>query len=199
MSPVLPSSPFSRHLLARLYVCFLLLGTSVSGIAQVSSSAAAPVTSKASAGASSKADADRELHTGWYLSLSPYTHHWYARPEHRPVLMAGLERYDPDNSLMGFAVFQNSFGEPTVYVYPWGQTYPNLFGVEKLTGKWSAGVLYGYLGRWQHEVPFNHNGFSPAFIPAVSWKLSNGYEAQISIPAANVMFQLQIPLKSFAR
>ena len=199
MSSVLSSFSPPCYLLPRLCLCLLLLGMSVTGIAQVSSSAAAPVSSRTPAGATSKPDTDRGLHTGWYLSLSPYTHHWYARPEHRPVLMAGLERYDPDNSLMGFAVFQNSFGEPTVYVYPWGQTYPNLFGIEKLTGKWSAGALYGYLGRWQHEVPFNHNGFSPAFIPAVSWKLSNGYEAQISIPAANVMFQLQIPLKSFAR
>ena len=131
----------------------------------------------------------------WYLSVSPYMHHWYPKPEHRHVVLLGIERYDADNSVMGAAVFRNSYGDPTVYLYPWGQTYPNFLGYEKLSAKWSAGLLYGYVGQWANKVPFNHNGFSPAIIPALSWKLGGGYEAQLNFPSFNVMFQLQIPLR----
>jgi hypothetical protein len=131
----------------------------------------------------------------WYLSFSPYMHHWYHKPEHENVVLAGIERYDADKSFMGTAVFRNSYGDPTIYIYPWGQTYPNFLGYEKLAAKWSAGLLYGYVGQWANKVPFNHNGFSPAIIPALSWKLGGGYEFQLNFPTFNVMFALQIPLR----
>ena len=135
----------------------------------------------------------------WYLSVSPYMHHWYPKPEHRYVFLLGVERYDTDNSVMGVAVFRNSYGDPTIYTYPWGQTYPHLWGIEKLSGKWSAGLLYGYVGQWKDKVPFNYKGFSPAFIPALSWDLGSGYEFQLNFPSGNVMFQLQIPLSASAK
>ena len=63
----------------------------------------------------------------------------------------------------------------------------------------SVGPLYGYVGEWKDKVPFNHNGFSPGVIPALSWKLGNGYEAQVALPSFNLMFQLQIPLRAGER
>jgi len=174
-------------------VFFIFGGTSTASIAQVSKPAGASSATNTPPAAVVSSTGGAEKSANWYFNLSPYTHHWYDRPEHRPVFLAGVERYDPDNSLMGFAVFQNSFGDPSAYIYPWGQSYPNFLGFDKLTAKWSAGLLYGYVGRWEREVPFNHNGFSPGFVPAVSWKLGNGFEAQLSIPAANVMFHLLVP------
>jgi hypothetical protein len=96
---------------------------------------------------------------------------------------------------MGAALFRNSFGDPTVYLYPWGKSYPNFLGVERLTAKWSAGLIYGYVGKWEDRVPFNHNGFSPGFVPALTWKLGGGYEALLIFPTTNLMFGLQIPLE----
>ena len=98
---------------------------------------------------------------------------------------------------MGAAFFNNSFGQNSVYLYPWGQSYPNFWGYEKLTAKWSAGLIYGYVEPWEHKVPLNHNGFSPGFVPALSWKLGSGYEAQVSFPGgAGLMFHLQVPLSA---
>ena len=78
-----------------------------------------------------------------------------------------------------------------------GQSYPNFWGYEKLTAKWSAGLIYGYVEPWEHKVPLNHNGFSPGFVPALSWKLGSGYEAQVSFPGgAGLMFHLQVPLSA---
>jgi hypothetical protein len=179
---------FIRHLLSRAGLACLL---STALVVPGAFAADAP---------SSQALPAQPLTTGkWYLTISPYMHHWYPKPEHENVWLLGIERYDADNSLMGFSYFRNSFGDPTIYTYPWGQAYPNFLGVEKLTAKWSAGLLYGYVDEWKDKVPFNRNGFSPAIIPALSWKLGGGYEAQIALPRFNVMFQLQIPLSSFAR
>ncbi len=136
----------------------------------------------------------------WSLTLSPFTQHYHPKPEHRYVWLVGIERVDTDHSLMGVAFFNNSFGQDSVYIYPWGQTYPHLWGHEKLTGKWSAGLLYGYTGKYEDKVPFNHNGFSPGFVPALSWALGSGYEAQVSFPGGSgLMFSLQVPLFAGAR
>jgi hypothetical protein len=131
----------------------------------------------------------------WNLTLSPFTQHYHPKPEHRYVWLTGIERVDKDNSLMGVAYFSNSFGQDCVYIYPWGQTYPHLLGYEKLTGKWSAGLIYGYVKPYEDKVPLNSNGYSVGFVPALSWALGSGYEAQVSFPGgAGLMFHLQVPL-----
>jgi len=133
----------------------------------------------------------------WALTVSPYTKHYYPKPIHSYVWLVGIERYDADDSVMGVAYFNNSLGQDSVYIYPWGQVYPNFWGYEKLTAKWSAGLIYGYVKPWEHKVPFNYNGFSPGFVPALSWKLGSGYEAQVSFPGgAGLMFHLQVPLSA---
>jgi len=131
----------------------------------------------------------------WNLTLSPFTQHYHPKPEHEYVWLVGIERVDTDNSLMGVAYFNNSFGQDSVYIYPWGQTYPRLWGYEKLTGKWSAGLIYGYVKPYENKVPLNSNGYSVGFVPALSWALGSGYEAQVSVPGgAGLMFHLQVPL-----
>ncbi len=137
----------------------------------------------------------------WYLTVSPFTQHYHPKSEHDYVWLVGIERVDSkDNSLMGASFFNNSFGQPSVYFYPWGQVYPRLWGYEKLTGKWSAGLIYGYTGQYEDKVPFNSNGYSVGFVPALSWALGSGYEAQVSFPGgAGLMFHLQVPLNAAAR
>ncbi len=136
----------------------------------------------------------------WLLNLSPFTQHYHPKPVHEYVWLVGVEKIAPDNSLMGAAYFNNSFGQPSVYLYPFGQVYPKLWGIEKLTGKWSAGLLYGYVDPWEHKVPFNVNGFSPGFVPALSWQLGEGYEAQVSFPGgAGLMFHWLVPLSQTNR
>jgi hypothetical protein len=63
----------------------------------------------------------------WYLTVSPYTKHYYPKPIHSHVWLVGIERHDTDNSFMGAAFFNNSFGQNSVYLYPWGQSYPNFW------------------------------------------------------------------------
>jgi len=73
-----------------------------------------------------------------HWQFSPFTYHYSEDPEHKPVIMAGLEREHPDAAIDGLALFTNSFGQPTAYWYPWGHTYKDIAGVGGLSIKWTA-------------------------------------------------------------
>ena len=122
------------------------------------------------------------------LAFSPYTYHWSHSPEHKPVFLVSLHEQLPGGRLCGVSLFSNSFGQPSAYVYA-GQQFENLFGMPELSLKVTAGILYGYVGKYQDKVPFNHNGFSPAIIPAVSYNLTPRDALQVDILGkAAVMF-----------
>ena len=111
---------------------------------------------------------------------SPLTHHYDPSDEHRYVWLMGVERERADHRLSGVTYFSNSFGQPSTYIYPWGKAYPNVGGVDGLFLKWSAGLLYGYVGQYKDKVPLNVNGFSPAIIPSIGYERA-GYSTQLNI------------------
>ena len=128
------------------------------------------------------------------LMYSPFTHHFDPSPEHRYVWLVGVERKRADHRLSGITYFSNSFGQPSTYIFPWGQAYPNVGGVEGLFVKWSAGLLYGYVDQYKDKVPLNANGFSPAIIPSIGFERA-GYSTQINLlGTAGLMWQISVPL-----
>ncbi|MCW2311823.1 hypothetical protein [Rhodoferax antarcticus] len=128
--------------------------------------------------------------------FSPYTHHFSDNPEHKTVVLVGLEREYANQKLDGLALFSNSFGQPTVYLYPWGGVYKSILGVERLSFKWTAGLLYGYREPYEDKVPLNYKGFSPAVIPALAYEFKHGWSAQVNVlGTAGLMFQLSAPFK----
>lgn len=131
-----------------------------------------------------------------HLQLSPSTYHYTYDEEHKRVLMVGLEREYTSGKLDGLTAFSNSFGQPCVYVYPWGGVWHGVAGVEDLSVKWTAGVLYGYKPPYDNKVPLNHGGFSPAAILAVVYQLAPGWSAQVNmLGTAALMFQLNLRIK----
>lgn len=122
--------------------------------------------------------------------MSPYAPHLRPSDEHSDVWAVGLERQRPDHWLAGASFFSNSFGQPSGYFYL-GKRFPGLLGQPQLFGQFSAGVLYGYRGKYQNKVPFNHNGFSPGALLSVGWQFNR--RASLTLHAvgdAAVMFQL---------
>jgi hypothetical protein len=129
------------------------------------------------------------------LLLSPYTLHFTQDDEHKDVLMVGLEREYPTGKLDGAVFFTNSFGQPSVYIFPWGQIYHSIWGVKPLSFKWTAGLLYGYKEPYENKVPLNYKGFSPGAIIALEYEFQSGWSAQVDmLGTAGLMFQLN---KSF--
>lgn len=130
------------------------------------------------------------------LQFSPLTFHYTYDTEHSDVVMVGLEREYPDARLDGVTLFSNSFGQPSVYLYPWGHTYHAIGGIRALSFKWTAGLIYGYRDPYENKVPMNYRGFSPGFIPALAYEFKPGWSAQLSfLGNAALMFQLNVPLK----
>lgn len=129
------------------------------------------------------------------LILSPFTHHYNDSDEHKDVWLVGVFREREDGSVAGAAFFKNSFGQPSAYIYPFGKIYRGVFDQPRLYAKLTAGLLYGYRGRFEDKVPFNSNGFSPGIVPAIGWEHASGHQAQINfLGNSAVMFQLSVPL-----
>ena len=114
------------------------------------------------------------------ITFSPYTHHWSHNPQHKPVLLLALDEALPGNRFCGVSVFSNSFGQPTEYLYA-GQQFTGLLGSPKVFLKVTAGILYGYVAPYQDKVPLSHNGFSPALIPSLGYKINTRDSVQMKI------------------
>lgn len=126
----------------------------------------------------------------WRVAMSPFAPHLRYSPEHEYVWALGLERQRSDNWMGGASFFSNSFGQPSAYLYL-GRRFPLLMGHPQLFGQLSGGMLYGYRGKYQNKVPFNHNGFSPGALASIGWQFNR--QASLTVHAvgdAAVMFQL---------
>lgn len=139
----------------------------------------------------SKREGDR-----YKVIFSPFTHHFNYSEDHKNVWLIGVDREREDRSLAGIAYFTNSFGQPSVYIYPWGYTFRGLLDTPQLYAKLTAGLLYGYRGKYEDNVPFNHNGFSPGIVPALGWETKDGYQAQLNLLGfAGLMLQFSLPIR----
>lgn len=122
------------------------------------------------------------------LFVSPYTHHWRHSDEHKHVALVGIKRHLPDHRLCGFSVFSNSFGQPSAYAFT-GWHWPRIFDSDRLYSTVTAGIMYGYVGKYKNKVPLNYKGFSPAVIPAVGLRLTPQLSAEMHVlGTAGLMF-----------
>jgi len=124
----------------------------------------------------------------WELTIAPYTYHRANNPNYRSVYLIGLERHAGDGSLWGGAYFSNSYAQPSGYVY-YGREWQDLFGKSRLYFKLTGGIIYGYVGEHKDGLPINFQGFGPAIIPALGWKLTQRDKLElILLGTAGLMF-----------
>lgn len=107
----------------------------------------------------------------WRVAIAPYAPHFRHSVEHRDVYALAIERQRPDDWLVGLSYFRNSFGQPSAYGYV-GKRFNQPWGVEPLFFQVSAGVLYGYKGKYKNKVALNFGGFAPGALVAVGWKFN---------------------------
>ena len=153
---------------------------------------AAPAASAAADGR----NADTWLRDGdrIYVGFSPYTEHFRHNPEytkHTYLVDLGIQsNYDrvwgSDATLFGLALFKNSYGQPSQYIY-WGQQWdikPWLYA------KVTAGLLHGYKGKYKNNIPFNGAGVAPAIIPSVGLRYGNFRVEGIVLGFSALMFNV---------
>ena len=101
----------------------------------------------------------------WRFQTSIYTHHWSSDPEHvSNSKLLDLEFETTKRWVYGFAWFQNSFGQPSQYLYA-GYSWP-LFKSEHFYFKLTGGFLHGYKEPYEDKIPFNGLGVAPAILPS---------------------------------
>ncbi|MBL8312686.1 MAG: ABC transporter ATP-binding protein [Rubrivivax sp.] len=131
----------------------------------------------------------------WRVALSPFSHHFRYSAEHRYVWAFGVERQRSDDWLAGVSYFRNSFGQPSSYTYV-GKRFPGLLDQPELFAQASAGMLYGYRGKFKTKVPLNYNGFSPGALVSLGWQFNKQHAATVHLLGdAGLMIQLSWDLR----
>lgn len=107
------------------------------------------------------------------LQTSLYTRHFNPQPDHNNHQeLISLELHNPQRWLVGGARFLNSFDQEAIYLYA-GREFPFWEPSDNVTvrAKLTAGILHGYRGEYQDNIPFNRYGTAPAALPSlgVQW------------------------------
>ena len=116
----------------------------------------------------------------WRFQTSLYTKHWSDNPDHvNDQKLLNLEFETTTRWIYGFAYFDNSFGQPSEYLYAgyrW-QLYGKDWAYFKITG----GVLHGYKEPYDDKIPMNGLGVAPAIIPTLGLRYKRVFtELQIA-------------------
>jgi hypothetical protein len=101
----------------------------------------------------------------WRFQTSLLTHHFSPDPEHHERQeLINIEAWRDDRWHLGAAVFQNSFDQPTQFLYV-GYAWP-VGGSENVYWRLMGGLMHGYKDEYQDKIPFNGLGIAPAIIPS---------------------------------
>ena len=107
----------------------------------------------------------------WFVFTSIYTKHFDPSPDHvNNQKMLGLELRMQNNWVFGFAHFDNSFGQPSQYLY--GGYKWSLFDSRYWYFKFTGGLLHGYKEPYEDKISLNGLGIAPAIVPTLGfqWK-----------------------------
>ena len=105
----------------------------------------------------------------WRFRTSLYTKHWDPDPEHvNNSKLLNIELEEKSGWIYGFAHFDNSFGQPSQYLYA-GRSW-QLFSTNWAYFKLTGGLLHGYKEPYEDKIPLNGLGVAPAIIPTFGVK-----------------------------
>jgi hypothetical protein len=111
------------------------------------------------------------------IGYGPHVIHFDPSPEHvrwnhfvALELQTDRTRTYSDRATFGLALFNNSFGQFSQYLY-WGQVW-NIrpLGGGELFGKFTVGLLNGYKPPYDDKIPFNKAGIAPAIVPSIGYR-----------------------------
>ena len=120
----------------------------------------------------------------WRFQTSIYTHHWSSDPDHvSNSKVLNIEFETTRQWVGGFAYFDNSFGQPSQYLYV-GYSWP-LFKTDWVYFKLTGGLLHGYKEPYEDKIPANGFGIAPAIVPSFGFRYKRVFtEMQILGTAA---------------
>lgn len=104
----------------------------------------------------------------WMLQTGLYGRHYGSRPDlNEDYRFLGLEYHWPARWLAGGAVFRNSFDQPCQMLYGGKLWRPLEERAPLLHLKLVGGLVHGYKGEHEDNIPWNEQGVAPMILPAV--------------------------------
>jgi len=122
--------------------------------------------------------------SAWNIQISLYTKHWDPEPDHvNNQKLIGGEIVFENDYLAGLAIFDNSFGQNSQFLYM-GRTW-DLGDSGHWYFKLMGGLLHGYKEPYDDKIPLNQLGVAPAILPALGFRYKRVMvEANIAAVAA---------------
>jgi hypothetical protein len=114
-----------------------------------------------------------------YLQGGTYAHYSPSDDYTGSKILISLEAIKSNDWLYGLALFDNSYGQFSQYLYI-GKAWNYHETFEGFHTKLTGGLLHGYRDEYQDNIPFNSLGTAPAIIPSVGYKAGR-YGADISM------------------
>lgn len=143
---------------------------------------------------------------GWTFGYAPYTWHYSdAKKEnewepdeqkHAYVWLLQAEKQLDERQLAGLALFNNSFGQFTQYLY-YGWRFQPFDSAPGFYAKLTGGLIHGYREPYHKKIPFNHSsGWGVTAIPAVGYQFTPQWSGQVNILGkAGLMFQVNYSVR----
>jgi len=104
------------------------------------------------------------------LLFGPYMYHFNPKPEYNKYpWFSGIEWEAREKWELGGAYFQNSFDQPSGYLYG-GKRWNKNAGQNQLYFKLTAGVLLGDVDPHDRAIPLNWNGIGVGVIPVFGYQ-----------------------------
>ncbi|MBE0439062.1 MAG: hypothetical protein IBX57_04695 [Gammaproteobacteria bacterium] len=149
-----------------------------------------------------------------FILLSPYLSHaqdnWYdydhlyiqggtyihysSSPDHDgPNILASVEAVKDSNWLTGLALFDNSFGQFSQYLYV-GKQWDYHGSLDGFHTKLTAGFIHGYRDQYKDKIAFNSHGIAPAIIPSIGYKKGRYGADVILLGLAGLVFTVGFDL-----
>jgi hypothetical protein len=104
----------------------------------------------------------------FYLQAGTYTHYSSSDEHKGPNVLVSLEAKKTNDWLYGLALFDNSFGQFSQYLYA-GKQWQLHGAFEHFHTKLTAGLIHGYRGEYKDKIPLNNLGTAPAIIPSIGY------------------------------
>jgi hypothetical protein len=114
-------------------------------------------------------DPDRST-SAWYVQVGAYDHFSDDEDYEGPPLFGGIEYHRANMPVIGFSIFNNSFGDFSQYLYLGKEFYPS----QKYPGfrfKLTGGVAHGYKGENHDVLPIRWgNSWGFGVVPIIGYK-----------------------------
>jgi hypothetical protein len=122
------------------------------------------------------------------ISIATYSHFnsesepekwWKSGNQNKKPIILSYDRFYSDSNFYGLALFNNSFGQFSQYIYK-GHQYESRFN--NIYYELSYGILHGYKDEYQDRIPINtEEGFGIGVIPSIIYSKGKNHYFGLSL------------------